>query len=83
MEDLRSTRILCDNRGVLILVEKRINGSRSKHLAIRLEGLNGWIIDEKLFIDYVLTKSQLSGNLTRFLVRPIFTWVFNTIINRT
>ena len=56
--------------------------SRNKHLAIRFMGLREWIIDEKLVIDHVSTKSQLSDILTKFLARPIFTELLNVIINR-
>ena len=83
MEDLRSTRILCDNKGALILVKTRSYSSQGKHLAIKVEVLSGWIIGERVFIDYVLTMSQLSGVLTRFLGRSIYTGLFNAIINRT
>ena len=48
-----------------------IYSSRSKHLAIRFMGLRDWIIDEKLVIDPISTKGQLSDILIKFLARPI------------
>ena len=53
--------------------------SRSKHLAIRLMGLRDWIIDEKLVIDHVSTKGQLSDILTKFPARPMLTELLNAI----
>ncbi|CAM9836646.1 unnamed protein product, partial [Ascophyllum nodosum] len=60
-------RILCDDKKALLLARQGSYSSRSKHLAIRVIGLRDWILDEKLVIDHVSTKCQLSDVLTKLL----------------
>ncbi|CAM9120594.1 unnamed protein product, partial [Sphacelaria rigidula] len=67
---LRSARIFCDNKGALLFAGQGSYSSRSKHLAIRFPGLRDWITDDKIIIDHVSTKGQLSDILTKFLARP-------------
>ncbi|CAM9859694.1 unnamed protein product, partial [Sphacelaria rigidula] len=69
----RSARIFCDNKGAPLLAGQGSYSSRSKHLAIRFAGLRDWITDDKIIIDHVSTKGQLSDILTKFLPRPLFT----------
>ena len=75
------THIVCDNKGALLLAGQGSYSSRSKHLASSFEGLRDWIMDEKLVMDHVSTKSQLGDILTKFLARSIFTKLLNAIIN--
>ncbi|CAM9934493.1 unnamed protein product, partial [Sphacelaria rigidula] len=69
----RSARIFCDNKGALLLAGQGSYSCRSKYLAIRFAGLRDWITDDKIVIDHVSTKDQLSDILTKSLARPLFT----------
>ena len=73
---------ICDNKGALLLAGQESYSSQSKRLATMFMELRDWIIDEKLVIDHVSTKDQVSNILTKFLARPIFTELLNVIINR-
>ncbi|CAM9900949.1 unnamed protein product, partial [Sphacelaria rigidula] len=76
----RSARIFCDNKGALLLAGQGSYSSRRKHLAIRFAGLRDWITDDKIIIDHVSTKGQLSDILTKFLARPLFTEMLAAIL---
>ncbi|CAM9872590.1 unnamed protein product, partial [Sphacelaria rigidula] len=69
----RSARIFCDNKSALLLAGQGSYSSRSKHVAIRFADLRDWITDDKIIIDHVSMKGQLSDILTKFLARPLFT----------
>ena len=55
-----SACIFCDSKMTLLLPGKGSYSSRSKHLAIRFMLFRDWIVDEKLVIDHVSIKDQLS-----------------------
>ena len=64
MEDLLQCPHLLRQQGVFVSSGQGSYSSLSKHLAIRFMGLHDWIINEKLVIDHVSTKGQLSDITT-------------------
>ena len=53
----------------LLLAVQGSYSSRSKYFEIKFMGLRDWIVDEKLVIDHVSIKDQLSG---LYIFRELF-----------
>ncbi|RWS08469.1 RxLR effector candidate protein-like protein, partial [Leptotrombidium deliense] len=74
-----ATRILCDNQGAIKLVGNPEFHQRTKHIDVRHNFIRDAQSDGKITVQYVDTKKQAAGFLTKLLNSPQFVMCRETV----